>query len=186
MNKNSLDKKGLVVAAILLFISVSVIPSTATMVEKKSTMLTSFYDGDTLYVGGSGPGNYSNIQDAIDDASDGEKYFEDVDVLIIGRCHTRMHDGKWSDRFLYIGNLTIAGLGIGNTSLQRIYVIVYNKTFLNLYDSFIRFTNGMVLMRNASGIFFWGAAKSGVRFISPVVFIRCHTDRLWIRNRGIL
>ena len=180
MSRTSLIKKGLVAAVILLFISVSVIPSTATVVEKKSIMLT-FYDGDTLYVGGDGSGNYSKIQDAIDDASDGEMYFEDVDVLIIGRCHTRVSDGRWIG-FLHIGNLTTAGLGIGNTSLQRIHVIVYNKTFLNLYDSFIRFKKGVVCMRNASGIFFWGAAKSGVRFISPIVFIRCHTDRLWIRD----
>ncbi len=31
--------------------------------------------GDILYVGGSGPGNYTNIQDAIDDASDGDTIF---------------------------------------------------------------------------------------------------------------
>jgi len=73
MNKKCFNK-GLVVAIILLFIGVSVIPSTAIVVEKKSTILT-FYDGDTLYVGGSGPGNYSKIQDAIDDASDGDTVF---------------------------------------------------------------------------------------------------------------
>jgi len=32
-------------------------------------------DGNTLYVGGDGPGNYSSIQDAIDDASDGDTVF---------------------------------------------------------------------------------------------------------------
>jgi hypothetical protein len=31
--------------------------------------------GKTLYVGGSGPGNYTKIQDAIDDASDGDTVF---------------------------------------------------------------------------------------------------------------
>ena len=33
------------------------------------------FDGKTLYVGGSGPGNYSKIQDAIDNASDGDTVF---------------------------------------------------------------------------------------------------------------
>ena len=41
--------------------------------EKKSPMSTS--NGKTLYVGGSGPGNYSIIQNAIDDASDGDTVF---------------------------------------------------------------------------------------------------------------
>jgi nitrous oxidase accessory protein NosD len=50
---------------------VGVIPSTGTTVIKKSTMPT-LYDGNTLYVGGSGPNNYTKIQDAIDDASDGD------------------------------------------------------------------------------------------------------------------
>jgi len=66
-------KKLLAVAVILLFISVSVIPSTGTVVEKKPTMST--LDGKTLYVGGSGPGNYTRIQDAIDNASDGDTVF---------------------------------------------------------------------------------------------------------------
>ena len=53
MDKNSFGKKGLVVAVILLFLGMSIIPSTATaiMVEKKSTMMTPFSDDDTLYVG---------------------------------------------------------------------------------------------------------------------------------------
>jgi len=71
---NNSIKKGVVVAVILLFVSVSVIPSTGTTVVKKSTMPT-FYDGNTLYVGGSGPNNYTRIQDAIDNASDGDTVF---------------------------------------------------------------------------------------------------------------
>ena len=67
-------RMALAVAIILLFIGVSVIPSTGTVVEKKSTMPTN-YDGNTLYVGGSGSGNYTRIQDAIDNASDGDTVF---------------------------------------------------------------------------------------------------------------
>jgi len=74
MDKNSLVKKELVVAVILLFISVSVIPSTAAMVEKKFSMPTN-YDGNTLYVGGGGPDNYTKIQDAIDNANIGDTVF---------------------------------------------------------------------------------------------------------------
>ncbi|MCK5261179.1 MAG: right-handed parallel beta-helix repeat-containing protein, partial [Thermoplasmatales archaeon] len=70
---NNLIKKGVVVAVILLFVSVSVIPSTGTTVVKKSTMPTPL--GNILYVGGNGTGNYSKIQDAIDNASNGDTVF---------------------------------------------------------------------------------------------------------------
>ena len=71
---SSLFKKSLAVAVILLFISVSVIPSTGMTVEKKSTMPI-LYDGNILYVGGSGPGNYTTIQAAINDADNGDTVF---------------------------------------------------------------------------------------------------------------
>jgi len=73
MNRNSLSKKGLVVAVIFLFLGMCVTPSMGTVTEKKFSM--TFYDGNTLYVGGSGPENYSKIQDAIDNASDGDTVF---------------------------------------------------------------------------------------------------------------
>ena len=73
MERNNLIKKGVVVAVILLFLSVSVIPSTVTTDVKQITMPTA--KGDTLYVGGSGPNNYTKIQDAIDNASDGDTVF---------------------------------------------------------------------------------------------------------------
>ncbi|UCD14567.1 MAG: right-handed parallel beta-helix repeat-containing protein, partial [Thermoplasmatales archaeon] len=65
-------KKPLTVTVILLFISVSVIPSTSTTVEESSTVS---FDSKTHYVGGNGTGNYTKIQDAIDNASDGDTVF---------------------------------------------------------------------------------------------------------------
>ena len=66
-------KKGLVFAVILLFLSVSVIPSTVTTEVKQINVPTS--SGNTLYVGGNGTGNYTRIQYAIDNASDGDTVF---------------------------------------------------------------------------------------------------------------
>jgi len=66
-------KKLLVVGVIGLLLIVSVIPSTGTTDVKQIVMLTT--SGDILYVGGNGPGNYSNIQDAIDNANDGDTVF---------------------------------------------------------------------------------------------------------------
>ena len=47
--------------------------STGINLVKQSTVAT--FDGNTLYVGGDGPGNYSTIQEAIDNASDGDTVF---------------------------------------------------------------------------------------------------------------
>lgn len=59
--KVTLIKKGLVFAVILLFFSVSVIQSTGTTDVKQIAMPTSS-SGNTLYVGGSRPNNYSKIR----------------------------------------------------------------------------------------------------------------------------
>jgi pectin methylesterase-like acyl-CoA thioesterase len=66
-----MKRKWLAVGIILLFIGTCIIPSTAQDLEKSQSTLR----GDWLYVGGSGPGNYSTIQDAIDNASEGDTIF---------------------------------------------------------------------------------------------------------------
>ena len=65
-------KRILAIGIILLFIGMSRSSSTGfNAVEQSTTPL----NGKTLYVGGSGPGNYTKIQDAIDNASDGDTVF---------------------------------------------------------------------------------------------------------------
>ena len=76
--RNSWYKKGLIVGIIVLFIFSSVVPvvfashiKVLDTIEKQSTISR----GNTLYVGGSGPNNYSSIQAAINDAEDGFTVF---------------------------------------------------------------------------------------------------------------
>jgi len=79
-------KKLLAVGVIVLFLGVSVIPSTATTDVKQIVMPTS--NGNTLYVGGSGPNNYTKIQDAVDDSSDGDTiYVYDDSSPYTGKIH---------------------------------------------------------------------------------------------------
>jgi parallel beta-helix repeat protein len=66
-----MKKKWLAVGIILLFVGTSIIPSIAQDTEKPLPASR----GNWLYVGGSGPGNYTKIQDAIDNASDGDTIF---------------------------------------------------------------------------------------------------------------
>ncbi len=67
-------RKTLVFGIITLFICASVVPSNAIkpIVEKSYTILSA---SNTLYVGGNGPGNYTCIQDAINDALEGDTVF---------------------------------------------------------------------------------------------------------------
>ncbi|MBN1860497.1 MAG: right-handed parallel beta-helix repeat-containing protein [Candidatus Thermoplasmatota archaeon] len=62
--------KILVVGIILLFVAIAYAPAIAQNTEKQLVSR-----GTWLYVGGSGPGNYSRIQDAIDNASGGDTIF---------------------------------------------------------------------------------------------------------------
>jgi parallel beta-helix repeat protein len=68
-----MKKRYLVIGIILSLVCMSITPSYAVDNVKKSSMSVS--DGNTLYVGGSGPDNYTKIQDAIDNASDGDMVF---------------------------------------------------------------------------------------------------------------
>ena len=72
MPKNPLWKKGFVVGIIVLFVGTSIIPTIAQDIGKSSLPTPR---GNWLYVGGSGPGNYTTIQGAINAASDGDNVF---------------------------------------------------------------------------------------------------------------
>jgi len=72
MSKNLLNII-LVIDIFILFIVMSVVYSSATQIDKN--YIIPFTLGNTLYVGGDGPGNFTRIQDAIDHAYDGDTIF---------------------------------------------------------------------------------------------------------------
>ena len=69
-NQNVLIGKSLVLGIFILFICLSINSSVAT-----DSSYRNLSDLNILYVGGSGEGNYSKIQDAIDNATDGDTVF---------------------------------------------------------------------------------------------------------------
>jgi len=111
-------------------------------------------NGDTLYVGGSGPGNYSKIQDAIDNASDGDTvfvyddsspYYENVDVeksinLIGEDRDTTVIDGCMVGDGIIIraDNISISDFTIQNCSdgivIHSDYSNIFNNNILNNRD----------------------------------------------------
>jgi parallel beta-helix repeat protein len=71
MQTKSLLNKGLAIGIILLFIGICFIPAIAQDTEKPLPASR----GNWLYVGGSGPGNYTRIIDAVNNASDNDTIF---------------------------------------------------------------------------------------------------------------
>ena len=66
-------RKIIALIVMLLFLGMTISSSTGFNLEKQSTIAT--LDGNTLYVSGSGPNNYTKIQDAIDNESKGYTVF---------------------------------------------------------------------------------------------------------------
>ena len=97
----------------LLLIGTSIIPITAQEIEKPSQSRSR---GNWLYVGGSGPGNYTNIQNAINDSNNGDTvyvyddsspYYEHLSVqkslLLIGEDkNSTIIDGSGSDDIIRV------------------------------------------------------------------------------------
>jgi hypothetical protein len=71
--KNKSLRMYLAVGIAILFLGVCIVPIVAVDNVKKSCFSVS--NGNTLYVGGTGEGNYTSIQGAIDDAVDGDTVF---------------------------------------------------------------------------------------------------------------
>jgi hypothetical protein len=71
--KKELLLKTLAIVIILSFICMSITPSSA--IDNVERFSMSVSDGNILYVGGIGPDNYTRIQDAIDNATDGDTIF---------------------------------------------------------------------------------------------------------------
>ena len=71
--QTGLLSKTLVLVIIALLIGMSITPSVAVDTIEQCSMSTS--NGNTLYVGGTEEGYYTRIQDAINDANDGDTVF---------------------------------------------------------------------------------------------------------------
>jgi len=178
--ENRLRKKGLVVAIIVLFVGASVVPS-AGMVEISNNGRA------ILYVGGSGPGNYSKIQDAIDNASDGDTvfvyddsspYIENLTIhqtisLIGENRNTTVVDGNKSG---YVVSISVDGVTINGFTIQdsdigikvrsdcniiRKNVIIKNKMGLDLYYSNNNIIgNNRIDSNSRNGIWISGSSKN--------------------------
>jgi hypothetical protein len=118
---------------------------------------------------------------SICNAESNEYYFENVNVLIIGRCRNIGSDGTWV-KGLFIGNQSCPGVEVTDSRFERIRVTIFNESIFNPWTSFPGLINTIVFMRDAKGIFFWASLKQfSARLIPSIVFVSCHTEKVWIR-----
>jgi parallel beta-helix repeat protein len=154
-------KKGLVVAVILLFVWTSIIPSVASKTVDRPPLPT----GNTLYVGGSGPNNYSSIQSAVDDALDGDTVFvyddsspynEHVEIAksisLIGEdTETTVINAVFYD---YVINLSADSIKLSGFTLRNGFITIYGTTsdseisYLKIEPDF----SGIYLLQSSNNI----------------------------------
>ena len=138
-----MNRKGLAVLLILILIGTSVFPITAQNIEKPSQPASR---GNWLYVGGSGPGNYSKIQDAIDNASDGDTVF--------------VFHGIYNESVYIEKSLSVIGEDKNNTIIDGQYKIngvvqlkadsIYFSGFSVIHSSY--YTNGFGMSISSQNI----------------------------------
>ncbi len=134
--------------------------------------------GDWLYVGGSGPGNYTRIQDAVDNTSDGDTvfvyddsspYYESVvvntSIMLLGESRdTTVIDAEAVNYSLalsiYADNVQVRGFCFQNTGWQSYGIGVYTVSNIVIADN--------VFPDNIGGIFI---ADSSLILVEDNVFI---------------
>jgi len=137
MDTYPLVRKCLVVGIILLFVGTGIIPTTAQDGEKPSLPTSS---GNWLYVGGSGPGNYTRIQNAIDNASDGDTVFVyngtyNESIVINKNQLTLIGEDKNTTIINFNPNYTIyqvpiVNINASNCSIEKLIITLSNESVI--------------------------------------------------------
>ena len=94
----------LIILTTTLFVVMNIAPSPAGVKLDNYNFIYFNLNGSTLYVGGSGPGNFSKIQDAIDNASDGDTVF--------------VYSGSYYENVLINKSIRLIGENKSNTIIE--------------------------------------------------------------------
>jgi nitrous oxidase accessory protein len=144
MQGRIMKKRYLVIGIILSLVCMNITSSFAFDNIKKSTI--PFSDGNTLYVGGTGPDNYTSIQSAINDANPGDTVFVyddsspyvenivvDTSIYLLGEeKNTTIIDGATNGNVVNISadNVSILGFTIRNCSKGAGICIYSNNSII--------------------------------------------------------
>jgi len=118
-----------------------------------NTFAISIQNGKTLYVGGDGPHNYTKIQNAINDAEDGDTiivypgvYYENIiidkSVNIVGKNrYDTIIDGNYRGDVVKImrGGVKLSGFTIRNSerSFERAGIVIHNSDQVTIENNII-------------------------------------------------
>jgi len=156
-------KKKLIGIVVCMLLIGTVLPSGTVMVER--TPISTF-TGNTLYVGGSGPNNYTTIQGAIDDASDNDTvfvyddsslYYENIivdkSINLIGEDrNTTVIDGDHNGDVVCLlsDNINISGFTIQNSGKSFIGISLEGIRRCYIYENiFLHNDRGIMLHPNS-------------------------------------
>jgi len=136
-----------IVYIVICTLLISVVLPVAGM-NYKNTSFVLNNSGDTLYVGGGGPGNYSKIQDAVDDAIEGNKvlvysgtYEENViidkSIELLGyNKKDTIIDGQGNDCvYITADNVRIWGFTVQNAASG---IVIYASLDADIYSNIIK------------------------------------------------
>jgi len=155
--RSNLLRKTWSLVVIVLLVGTGIISATSNTV----LMNNLWFDGNMLYVGGSGPGNYSSIQKAIDNASDGDTifvfddsspYYEHVvvekSITLLGEDReTTIIDGGESLTIVTViaDGVTISGITVQNSGILWINSGIEIRSSYNTIS-------GNIILNNCYGI----------------------------------
>jgi parallel beta-helix repeat protein len=163
MRVSQMRRKWVAIGIIFLFVGTCIVPTIAQSTEKPFPALKENW----LYVGGNGPGNYTKIQDAIDNASNSDTisvypgvYNERIEIhkrihLRGADPHTTLIDGQGmnTDVITCVAtNVMINGFTIGNCSLTHSCILVNHTANCSLIENIIHTGGYGVNVRNADNI----------------------------------
>lgn len=149
-------------------INLPIVPVKKSSASNKIGIIDESMNGTTLYVGGSGPGNYSNIQDAINDANDGDTvfvyddsspYYENVlvdkSINLIGENRdTTVIDGEDKNAVSILADsATVTGFTVRNKGLAETSgIVIKSNGNMVSANNIINCDHGFFLYRSSNNI----------------------------------
>ena len=157
-------KKCIVLGIVFLFVMMSF--TSISGIHINNNKVITFDRDDILYVGGNGTGNYTKIQDAIDDASDGDTVFVyddsspyteliivDKSIILIGENkNTTVIDGEFQYENCEIIRVVVENVKITNLKFIRAGygIVVYGTSNVEIFNNTANNTEYGIAVCNSS------------------------------------
>jgi parallel beta-helix repeat protein len=157
-----MKRKCLAVGIILLFVGTCIVPAIAQDTEKSLPASR----GNWLYVGGSGPGNYTSINDAIHDAIDGDTifvfhdsspYYEHLNInkkisLIGENKETTIIDGQNTSDVVHISSDNVNLTGFTITKSGDLCFPNYDDAGVEIAANFCNVSDNLIISNGDYGV----------------------------------